>query len=65
MATMAIGYRHNPKPRGTTAPTPFTNWAKGRIRSSDGGFQAQTQKYVYSKYNTAETRVYCGKKATT
>ena len=62
---MAIGYRHNPKPRGTTAPTPFTNWAKGRIRSSDGGFQAQTQKYVYSKYNTAETRVYCGKKATT
>jgi hypothetical protein len=61
MATMEIGYRHAPKPRGNSASTPFTNWAKGTIDTrKGGGFTAQNYKYIWSGSTDSATRIKWG-----
>jgi hypothetical protein len=62
MATMAIGYRHNPKPRGNSAPSPFTNWAKGTLVNNNDGFVKQTKKYIFKGCTDSATYIKWGDK---
>ena len=63
MATIALGYRHNPKPRNTSAPSPFTNWAKGTIATNKGGgFVKQQYKYIWTGSNDSATQIKWGDK---